>query len=176
LNVWKKLRQLFRPTAEDQDFISMVILVRQPRDLPEDVVRGAAERAWKCKFGGSEQNPNFIMQKIRHSVVRAEGHFMTAANSANPYGDNPAKAEQIKDLQCRKALREQRAFISLDYIRSVLPISPQEKYAVLAKLAAELLADECTGICFSGERKIIPAHADLENQLQNLSTLEELCT
>jgi hypothetical protein len=112
------------------------------------------------------------MQKIRHAVVRAEGHFMTLANAANPYGDNPAKAEQMRDLQCRKAWREQRAFISLDYIRSVLPISPQEKYAVLAKLAAELLADECTGSCFSGEHKIIPAHADLETSCETLALLK----
>ncbi len=176
MSLWKKLRQLFRLTGKDHHFVSIVILLRQPRDLSEDILRAAAERAWKCKFEGSEENPNFIMHKTRHSVVWAEGHFMTVANSANPYGDNPVKqAERMRDLRWRKAWLEQRAFTSIDYVQAVpLPITLREKYAVLAKLTAELLTDECTGICFPGEFKIIPAHADLENQLRNFSTLEEL--
>ena len=176
LSIWKKLRQLFRSTGKDHDFISIVILLPQARDLPEDVLRAAAERAWKCKFEGTEENPNFIMQKIRHSIVWAEGHFMTVANSANPYRDNTVKqAEKMRDLRWRKAWLEQRAFTSIDYIQGVpSAISLQDKYAVLAKLAAELLTDEYTGICLPGENEIIPAHADLANQLRNFSTLEKL--
>jgi hypothetical protein len=176
LSILKKLRQLFRLTGKDPDFVSIGILLRQPRDLPEDVLRAVAERAWKCKFEGSEENPNFISQKIRHSVVWAEGHFMTVANSANPYGDNPAKqAEKMRGLRWRNAWLQQRAFTSIDYVQTApSPISLQDKYAVLAKLAAELLTDEYTGICLPGENEIIPAHADLANKLRNFSTLEKL--
>jgi hypothetical protein len=176
LSIWKKVGQIFRRSTKHEEFVSIVILLGEPRDLPEYVLRAAAERAWKCKFEGTDENPDFVMQKNDHSVVCAGGHFLTVVNSARPYGDNPVKqAEVMKDVGQRKAWLEHRGFTSIDYVRAIpLPISLQDKYAVLAKLAAELLRADYTGICLPGENQIIPAHADLENQLRNFSSLERL--
>jgi hypothetical protein len=55
----KKLRQAIRGIKHRRQFVSIVILLRQPRDLPESQILAAAERAWECKMEGTETNPGF---------------------------------------------------------------------------------------------------------------------
>ena len=102
--------------------------------------------------------------------------MLTVANSANPYGDSPVEqAEEMKDVRWRRAWFEQSAFIAIDYVlSSQRRLKLQDKYAVVAKLAAELLGNDYAGICLPGEDQIVPANAGLENALRNFSTLKKL--
>jgi hypothetical protein len=176
LSIWKRLGQIFRRVTKHEEFVSIVMPLNEPRDLPEHVLRAAAERAWKCKFEGTDENPDFVMQKSDHSVVCAGGHFLTVVNLARPYGDNPiGQAEEMKDVGQREAWLRHRGFTSIDYVQAIpFPISLQDKYTVIAKLAAEFLSANYIGICLPGEKQIIPAYADLAHQLRNFNTPEKL--
>jgi hypothetical protein len=159
LAILKKLRQVLRGITKRHEFVSIVILLRQSRDLPESKIRAAAERAWECKMEGTESAPGFVQQKGLRSVVWIPGHFLSIVNASRPYGDG-------------QAWLAQRAFTSIDYIDTeAKEITPDQKYSVVAKLASALLESDCAGIYIPGEREIIPASPDLAGQLRNFSTL-----
>ncbi len=172
----KKLRQAFRGIKHSRQSLSIVILLRQPRDLPESEILAAAERAWECKMEGTESNPGFVRQKGRHSVIWIPGHFLSIVNAARPYGDDPAKqAKRMRHPAGRQARLAQRAFTSIDYVDTgTKEITSDQKYSVAAKLASELLGSDYSGVCIPGEREIIPAYLDLASRLRNFSTLEKL--
>lgn len=171
--ILKKLRQVLRGITKRHEFVSIVILLRQSRDLPESKIRAAAERAWECKMEGTESAPGFVQQKGPRSVVWIPGYFLSIVNAARPYGDEPAKqAEKMRHPGGRQAWLAQRAFTSIDYIDTeAKEITPDQKYSVVAKLASALLDSDCAGIYIPGEREIIPASPDLAGQLRNFSTL-----
>jgi hypothetical protein len=49
-----------------------------------------------------------------------------------------------------------------------------EKYAVAAIFAAELLGDDYTGVCLPGDDCILAAFSELPTRLRNFTTLKNL--
>jgi hypothetical protein len=85
MNITGFLARLFRKTkpsapGSDKAPLSMVLLLREFRDLPEEVLALAAERAWNADFH-SEDSGNYVVKNEAICLLRKEARRHGAACS-----------------------------------------------------------------------------------------------
>ena len=81
---------------------------------------------------------------------------MNFLNHSEPYfGRDPAEhAKSLPLITQQKAWADHRAWTAVDYIGDCEDIS--QKYGVLARLVAEMLDANCTGVYVPGESSLMP--------------------
>ncbi len=180
MSILARLRNLFRRTRASQEdsepLVSIVLLLREQRDLPEDVLRQAAARAWGPEFSG-EESGNFVVGGPFFNMVKIRGLMLQVLVAARPYVDDPERAaKSIAELRCRKVMAEHTAWISVDCNSGSAPpsVTMQEKFSLIGGLAAELLNSNCTGLYVPWNNMLIPNEESLPDRLRTFASLEEL--
>lgn len=174
---WNRLwRHLKRRFGKDDSFVSVVAFLNQPRELKESDLREAAERAWHVTFESGENKQNFVAITGPIQFVKVQGHIFQLLVSANPYGHRREEfAKTIRDLRLRRIILEHKAWFSVDYMGGGPDgMSAEQKHLASARLAAELLEQDCMGIYLPAKGWIVASRADLAERLRNLRSLKSL--
>jgi len=148
---------------------SVVLLLREANSPKETVLRLAAERAWGISFAGGEDCPHFIMQSGNATVIKAGPYMFHVISSSKPYFErDPRKhAESLPQASQRIAWSQHAAWLAIDCINGSPDV--ELEYCVLAKLAAEMLNANCTGVYVPAQASFIPNEESLYAELQKMA-------
>jgi len=168
-------RMLMKLKGKDPDFISVVLLLRKPLAISQNALEEAVRRAWSPKPATDEQD-NFVVMNPPVVLVKAQGSLFNICAVPQPYINSVQEfASGIKDLRIKDAVLQHKAWISVDYVPGQRPVETDtdSQYAQAAKLAAELVNEDCLGICLPGEEVIVASSLSVVEGLRNFRTARE---
>ena len=163
-----------RARGKDPDFVAIVILLRKlSHPVTEERLKGAAGRAWNVDWNDPSQKAHVIAKK-NVTFVTIEGHMLNVVSAARPYIKQREEiARDEPNPSVRETILNHNGWLSVDYVAGSKPKASTmvERYRWVAKLAAELVDEECLGICIPEEEVIVPASAELRNSLREFGTV-----
>lgn len=172
MGLWDWLSDLFRfqrtSRGKDKPLVSIVLLLREPRELQEEIVRLAARRAWNAEFPTGEKQANYVTGRDPFFVISYEGWTFLVNNHPNSYVSDVEKiAAQIPELRLRLAFLNHTAWLSVDLLgaQSEAEIA-SESYGRIAKLVAELANDNCVALYCPENEQLQPYDAELKEALR----------
>ena len=172
--MWAKIADKLRSWfGKKDDFISIVLLLREPRKIGQDDLRAAAERAWNLKLETGNEEKNFtVVVETRINFVKVDGHFFQILNAARPYITNVKEAAAVaEDDLVRTAILAHRAWMSADYMAGAKSnFHPNKRYAATGRLIAEFVDTNCLAICIPDKDLIVPATPAAAEILRNMDT------
>jgi hypothetical protein len=149
---------------------SIVILQRKPHFYDAKELQTAAEKAWGVSFDGGENSKHFVVQEKTVILMKAGPHMISFFQQSRPYGDQGDPKNDVDWLpqeSQRRAWAEHAGFTAVDYINK--DADAELGYAVISKLAAEMLDDNCTGIFMPREGSLSPNNESLYHDLQTIA-------
>ena len=172
-----KIRSAFliRPSSEEKPFISVVLFLRRPAALTEEMLREAAVRAWGREFR-PEQNEYVVIQGPL-GFITFEKRMIHTINSAQSYVDNPEKeARPLKEMRQQKIMKEHKAWMSFDLLTPKNPAEPEkaECYRRICSLAAQFTDSLCIGVYFTEQGYLRPNDATLRECLTSEDPRKEI--
>ena len=198
----------FRDKARDEDdgqekepFLSLVLLLREPRYLDAAILARLASRAWGIEVTGAEdstesdddddaderpvvETENSSDDEQRAFIVGEAPLYMGMHPSAmfiihqrdEPYVENLDEvAEQIGELRARQAVLAHRAWIAVDVMHWFGEGDGiEESYRLIARLLAELADDNVLAIVDPDASRIFCYDPETEQKLKSDSPLTAL--
>ena len=153
----------------DDDPVSMVLLLREPRFLTLEQLRSAGERAFGTSFNGDKESRHFVMQAVLFTLMKAGPHTLSFLNYTKPYGaaDFPSDfAMSLPKSSQRDAWRAHTAWTAVDYVKGGKDLKVE--YGVLAQLCAEIIDANCLALYVPRERGLIPNDGSLMQELKRV--------
>jgi hypothetical protein len=155
-----------RPAKDEP--LSLVLLLREPHFWRKEELRSAAEEAWRISFAGGEGSVHCVAQKENVTLLKAGPHLLSFFNYGSPYVESPKENIDWLHLESqRRAWAEHQAYTGVDYLNKDKDV--ELGYCVLAKLVAEMLNENCTGIYIPRESSLIPNGGSLYGELQKIA-------
>lgn len=143
---------------------SMVLLLKEARFPSLEQLRHAAERAYKQRFSGDKNARYCVYQEVLWTIARIGPHMVSFMFYTKPYGaDLPALAKAWKLPDQRNAWDEHTAWMAIDYAKGSIDF--ESRYALLARLCAELYDDNCVGLYLPRERALVPGEISVRDTL-----------
>lgn len=182
LGVFWILKDLWRERFNQEDeagggsLISIVLLLREPRELTMEQVRDMVVRAWGVKLG-EDQEANEWMGRMGPSFALVTRFGVYALHVApEPYMSNPEEAaEDIKDIRLADVISKHRAWYAVDLMRVGEDVpSPEQAYPYIGQLLAELVDDNCLGVYCPESERLNVNSPELVEKLRGPNPLEEL--
>jgi hypothetical protein len=156
---------------EDAPCFSIVLLLREPHAYDKEELRLAAQKAWGAPFQTEPGDGNLVIGSGPRIIMKAGRHFLTFPSAAQPYSDDPQQISELLPLGQRRLWMQHRAWIALDYMKGgndrIL------EYGVLARLAAEMLTDNCVGIFLPESGDFLPNDASLDAALRRIAAEQD---
>lgn len=148
--------------------ITIAVLQSRKHAYTEQEFREAGQRGWGFPFDGVASKMHFVANKGLFTMFKAGPHLINLFYSDLPFADNPAENDSWlpQEVQ-RKAWREHVAVVGFDYLNEGERVDVA--YAVLAKLLAELLGNECAAIYMQRENALLPNLPTMRGQLRELA-------
>jgi hypothetical protein len=146
------LRGLFRKKQDDDDMpYSIVMLLRSPFAMSEEVLEAAASKAYGVPYDGSHEM-YFVTRNPLLTMVKAGASLINVLEAAEPYLGNPAEVAQgFKNKRLGSAWTEHHTWVAFDLMNR--DVAKKQAYWVLAALVAELLDTRCAGIYLPKENQ-----------------------
>lgn len=166
-NIGRLLKKL---KGKDPDFVSVVLLLRKPVALTQQILEQAVERAWPNEQG------RFVVMSPLAILVKAQGHALQVVSQTRPYIEDAAEiAKQFEDRKTKEGIVLHKAWLAVDYLLGSRPKETRidRQYAQAAKLACELVTEDCIGICLPGEELIRGSFPNLQESLRNFRSVKE---
>jgi hypothetical protein len=152
--------------------LSVVMLFRRPYLFQREELQRAAERAWRISFDGIVSSTHCVAQSGQVTLLKAGPHLLNFFYYPAPYVEKPERnVGWLGRSSQQHAWAEHLACIGVDYMNPETDI--ELGYCVLAKLVAELLDENCTGIYLPRESSLIPNDASLYSELQRISSARD---
>jgi hypothetical protein len=150
--------------------LSMVLLLRKPHLFSAEELCLAAERAWHTSFAGEEKNSKHcVVQSATVTLMKAGPHGLNFFYFPEPYIENAKdNVDWLPHPRQRQAWVDHSACVGVDYLN--YGVSVELGYAVLAKLVAEMLDGNCTGVYIPRQRSLIPNDESLYLELHKLAS------
>jgi hypothetical protein len=163
------LKGLFRKKQDDDMPYSIVMLLRSPFAMSEEVLSSAASKAYTVPYDGS-QEMYFVFKSPLLTTVKSGSSAISVLEVAKPYlGEPDEVAQGFKDPRLSAAWREHRTWAGFDLLNRDVP--KKEAYRVLAALVAELLDARCAGIYLPKENQFtIQSDGSAAEHLRRLRT------
>jgi hypothetical protein len=155
--------------------VSMVLLLREPHFPTLDQLRSAAEHGFGMSFDGNKESEHCVFQAVLFTLMKAGPHRLSFMNYAKAYNLGEFAGQFIASLSTpsqRNAWAEHRAWTAVDYTKGNADFDL--KYSVLAKLCAEMIDSNCTGLYIPGKRNFIPNDGSLYEELQQVANSRPL--
>jgi uncharacterized protein YegJ (DUF2314 family) len=156
---------LNRPRPEEPP-ASLVLLLRQPRDLDATTLANAAARAFglDVRAGEAEAGPS-VVGESPHFLVQLPDHLLAVHNVALPYFDNPAAvAAGLPELRLREAVTRHRAWVSVECLHA--GDAAADPYPAVARLAAALIDEGCLALCVPALRRVYVCEESVPGKLR----------
>jgi uncharacterized protein YegJ (DUF2314 family) len=193
--VWTSDDEDERPSAEsnDEPFLSLVLLLREPAYLDTTILSSLATRAWgiPVPVGGEGTDetpapeaaeksgePTFVVGEPPLFVIRhPDAYCLVHCHAATYFDDPEAVAEDLIELRTRQVILEHRAWVAVDVLHWEGPDDPLlGAYRLIARLLAELADDNVLAVLDPDAGQIFPYDPELEQRLRSadpLATLRE---
>jgi len=140
--------------------VSVILLLRKPHAFSSEEIRGAAERAWGLSFWSTPGSNRSIGVSDRGVFLQAGPHLLSFCCQPHPYEKNPeTDVDWLPSLSQQSAWAEHRACCWINYVTAS---DVELAYCVIAKVAVELLDENCTGVYAPDEFSLIPADVAAE--------------
>ena len=171
--MWAKIASKLRSWFGKQDaFVSIVLLLREPRKIGQEALRDAAERAWNLKLETGNDAKNFALVQANLNFIKVDDHFFQILRATRPYvTDAEAVRAHFSDDLVWTAIVAHKAWLSVDYMASAdCKLSEDARYAATGKLIAEFVDANCLAICLPDKDLIVPATPAAVKILRNMNT------
>jgi uncharacterized protein YegJ (DUF2314 family) len=175
---------------EDEPFVSLVLLFREPHYVDASILAQLASRAWEAsvEVADDEEGPPDRAEDddepVRSVVGGAMPHFFCFHPPAfftihcfdEPYFDDPEDvAESVPELRAQQAIAQHKAWISVDLIHWMGEDDDRtEAYRLIGRLLAELADENCLAVLDPGEGRIFVYDPETERKLRSDNPLREL--
>jgi uncharacterized protein YegJ (DUF2314 family) len=127
------------PAESEHRLISLVVLVKEPRKLDEKTLRDIVSKAVGAPAGNDTGDATFLVSKPPYYRVKLPSGYYVINNIDKPYFDNLDKlAADIEDPALRTAVKDHRAWISVDWAGKEEPDDPKAVYNDIGRIAAAL--------------------------------------
>ncbi len=144
------------PPEEEKPFVSIVLLLRDPRPMEAAVLAGQVSRAWGEEYivtpedlppGTVSPTPRIVVGESPLFVINAPDGLYVVHNQAKPYMDNVEGAPSETEPRAREAVLKHRAWVAVDLRAPLAPARPPETYyPLVARLIAELADEDCLAL------------------------------
>lgn len=149
MSFWSWLISLFgRRKRPEKRIVSLVLLLREERYLDPVILRKLASNAFDVEFEDTDDADNFVVtvQDDVNFMIQAHGQMFLVNNYARPYIEDVEEvSEEIQELRLRQAVREHRAWLSVDQFGPA-HLSEEASFHWIGRLLAELIDNDCTAI------------------------------
>lgn len=188
--VWQLLR--FRIDADeddDQPFLSLVLLFREPVYLEPDSLARMASRAWGANVEVATEDDadeELDAEQKRSLLVGESPHFFCAHwpglflihNLDDPYfDDSDAVADSVREIRVSQAIEQHRAWVAVDIVQWFGDDSAEDKrqaYRLIARLLAELADENCLAIVDPTDGRVFLYDPTTEEKLRSDDPLAAL--
>jgi len=147
---------------------SLVLMLKEPREIDAQAVRRAVTKAFGVRVGSTTEEENFVVQLSPETMpVRINGLPLGFICAPKPYVDRMPSDEELKDMDERLArvLREHKGWISCDLIADIPRARKAEVYPHIARILAEFLDDNVLGIFCPENDRLMYNHPGLKEEL-----------
>ncbi len=145
--------------------ISMAVLQSTKHIYSDDELRAAGERGWGIPFDGVGSKVHFVAKNGLVTMVKAGPHVINLFYLNSPMVENPvANDAWLPQEVQRVAWRDHVACVSFDYLNRGERVDVA--YAVLAKLLAELVGNECAAVYIQRENVFLPNLPTMRGELR----------
>jgi hypothetical protein len=171
-DILKRLSPMRWQRVGKDEPVSIVLLLRQPQVFGTEELRLAAERAWHTSFAGDKGSMHFVMRSRRMILLKAGPHLLSILCYPEPYiGNRQEHVEWLSQESQRRAWLEHTGWAAVDYMNQDVDVDLA--YCVLAKLVAEMLDENCTGMFMTRKRTMVPNDESLIGTLQTMASARE---
>jgi|HubBroStandDraft_5_1064220.scaffolds.fasta_scaffold550994_2 hypothetical protein len=148
--------------------ITMAVLQSTKHVYTDEEFRQAGQRGWGISFDGVASKMHFVVNKGVFTMFKAGPHVVNLFYYGSPMVEDPAKNDAWlpQEVQ-RKAWRDHIAVVSFDYLNYGERVDVA--YAVVAKLLAELVGNECAAIYMQRENVLIPNLPTMRGELRDVA-------
>jgi len=131
-------------SEEKKPIFSIVLLLRQPRQLDLAAVQRAVEFAYR----GAPEPPKVVeIKKIPGFGILLGPLRLAVINADRPYFRDIAKAaDRTGDMRGKLAIQQHTAWLSVDIAGEPPPMPPETMYKIIGKLIAEFIQDDVLGL------------------------------
>jgi hypothetical protein len=152
MNLLSFVRGLLQKKEADDDMPpSIVMLLRSPFAMSEEVLKLMAGEAYGTPYNGSHEM-YFVTWAPPLKMVKAGAALISVMEADEPYlGDPVEVAQGFKNKRLASAWMEHHTWVAFDLMNG--DISKKQAYGVLAKLVAKLLDARCAGIYLPKENQ-----------------------
>jgi len=171
LAVWWQRRR----RREDEPLVSLVLLLREPRELDAEVLGRSATKALGIELSSRDPDASdFVVGESPHFIVKAGRCVYGVLNVAEPYvaGHEEFAHEQITELRLREAFKRHRAWLAVDLVHKDETVGLDEVYRQIGKLLAELADDDCLAVYAPQTQQLRVLDAELLAQLRGADPLQ----
>ena len=179
LNLRKAFESIlgFENRAEKQTLpVSIVLLLRNPEFSTLDELRVEAERAFGVSFDNTKESQCSVMEAGIFTLMKFGPHTISFLNYTKRYdadGDFPKDFEESLPQESQRwAWSQHTSWTAVDYVNGGMDL--ELEYAVLAKLCAEMINDNCSGVYVPRERSLAPNDGSLRGNLTRIAASRAL--
>jgi len=177
---------------DDEPFLSLVLLCQEPVYLEPAILAGMASRAWDAEIevgtedddeeedndGDSEEGMgSFLVGESPHFFCSHWPAFIAIHNFDEPYFDDAEEvAQAVGEMRVRQAIKEHRAWVSVDLLHwfGEEEGNEEQAYRMIARLLAELADDNCLAVIDPAEGRVFAYDPETEAKLRSDNPLEGL--
>lgn len=175
---------------DDEPFLSLVLLFREPHFMDASILAQLASNAWSTEVDvveaeeeeapspGDDDSPprSMVGGVMPHFFCFHPPAFFTIHCFDEPYFDDPADvAESVPELRAQQAIMQHQAWLSVDLIQWMNEEEDREEaYRLIGKLLAELADENCLAVLDPVEGRIFVYDPETERKLRSDNPLEEL--
>jgi hypothetical protein len=152
MNLFALIQRLVGKKQPDDDMpYSIVLLLQSPFVMSEELLKGAASKAYGIPYDGSNEM-YFVSFNPILKTVKAGSLLINLLEIENPYLGDPAEvAKGFNNKRLEDAWKKHSTWIAFDLINR--DISRAQAYRGLAVLVAELLDTRSVGIYLPKENQ-----------------------
>jgi len=151
---------------------SMVLLLRQPSFLTLERLREAGSQVFGAPFSDDQRDTHCVVQRAMITSMVAEPHKISFLHYSRPYGDSPEHSREFGRAMAtesqRQAWAEHNAWTAVVYVAGIVEFDLA--HALLARLCAQVVDDNCAGVYMPGGRVFIPNDGSLLPALEQLGS------
>lgn len=176
---------------DDGPMLSLVLLLSEPKYMETPILARLASHAWQRDIRaaskdddtdgdheddgdgwvvGTAETPVYMMM----CTVEDDALFFIVHNFPMPYVEDPdAVADEIDENRRARALREHKAWLSVDLMRHPESWGADEAYRWIGKLLADLIDETALAVLCPQTGAIAPVDEGMAERLRGENPLEE---
>jgi uncharacterized protein YegJ (DUF2314 family) len=174
MGLWSWLKGLFRApadesVADDKPLIAIVLLLKRPRLLEAEQVAALASDALGEPITSDESaaDDGFVSGSAPSFVLKYRDDLFLINSFPKPYMDDPASAaDSIPELRLARAVRDHRAWLSVDLLGDLDSQRRGEVLRTIGRLTAAFADGDCLAVYTPTTRQLSVCDRGLRERLR----------